>query len=146
MDSFTVSWHSFKFYAFPPFPVISKTLKKIKPEKAEAILLVPHWSSKAWFPVLLKIFIDISVLITSRENRLKLPEYPEMVLPMWRKIDIVVCHLTGSSQKEMEIQRSSRHTGSIVATVNKEKICWVCSDSRNVVINGMLIPFRQLPK
>ena len=37
VDSFTVSWHSLRFYGFPPFSVISRTLKKIKAEKAETI-------------------------------------------------------------------------------------------------------------
>ena len=39
VDSFTVSWHSLKFYAFPPFLVISAKLKKIKAEKAEGMLV-----------------------------------------------------------------------------------------------------------
>ena len=38
----SVSWHSLKFYAFPPFSIISRTLKKIKAEKAEGILVVPY--------------------------------------------------------------------------------------------------------
>ena len=41
-----------EFCAFPPFSVISRTLKKIKPEKAEGILMVPYWPNQTWFPVL----------------------------------------------------------------------------------------------
>ena len=37
-DSFTVSWHSLKFYAFPSFSVIFRIMKKIKAEKAECTL------------------------------------------------------------------------------------------------------------
>ena len=65
-------------------------MKKIKAEKAEGILVVPYWPNQAWFPVLFKMLIDIPVLITSRKNLLKLPQYPELVHHMWRKIDIVV--------------------------------------------------------
>ena len=39
VDSFRVSWNSLKFYTFPPFSETSRTLKKIKVEKAEGILL-----------------------------------------------------------------------------------------------------------
>ena len=39
VDSFRVSWNSLKFCAFPPFSETSRTLKKIKVEKAEGILL-----------------------------------------------------------------------------------------------------------
>ena len=41
VDSFRASWHSLKFYAFPQFSVISRTLKKIKAGKAEDISVVP---------------------------------------------------------------------------------------------------------
>ena len=37
----TVSWNPLEFYAFSPFWIISKTLKKIKTEKAEGMLVVP---------------------------------------------------------------------------------------------------------
>ena len=47
VDSFTVSWHSLKLYAFPPLSVISRTLKKISAEKAEGIVVVPHWPNLA---------------------------------------------------------------------------------------------------
>ena len=42
VDSFTVSWHSLKFSAFPPFSIISRTMKKIKAEKNEGILVVHY--------------------------------------------------------------------------------------------------------
>ena len=102
VDSFTVSWHSLKFYAFPLFSIMSMTSKKIKPEKIEGILVVYYWPNQAWFPVLFKMSIDIPILITSRKNLLKLPQYAELVHFMWSKIEIIVCHLAVSSQKAME--------------------------------------------
>ena len=74
VDSFTVSWHSLKFYAFPPFSIISRTLKKIKAEKAEGILVLPYWPNQVWFPVLFEMLIEIPMLITSRKILLKLPQ------------------------------------------------------------------------
>ena len=88
--------------------------------------MVPYWPNQVWFPVLFKMLIDIPILITSRKNLLKLPQYPELVHPMWRKIDIVVCHLAGSSQKAMEFQRKLK-------TVNKEKICWASTAIHTVL-------------
>ena len=147
VDSFRVSWHSLKFFTFPPFSVISRTLKKIKAEKAEDILVLPYWPNQAWFPVLFKMLVDIPVLITSRKNLLKLPQYPQLVHPMWRKIDTVVCHLSGSLQKAMELQSNFKtywkHHGD---RRQKKDMQDMCSDSHNIVINRMLIPFRQPPK
>ena len=97
VDSFTVSWHSLKFYPFLPFSIISRTLKKIKAEIAEGLLVVPYWPNQVWFPVLFNMLIDIPILITSRKNLLKLAQYPDLVHPMWWNTDIVVCNLAGSS-------------------------------------------------
>ena len=147
VDSFTVSWHSLKFYAFPPFSVISGTLKKIKAEKAEGISVVPYWSNQAWFPMLFKTLIDIPVLITSRKNLLKLPQYPELVRPMWRKIDIVVCHLADLSQNAMQFQSKLKtywkHRGD---RQQGKDMLGMYSDLHNIVINGPLISFRQQSK
>ena len=147
VNSFTVSWHSLKFYAFPLFSVISRTLKKIKAEKAEGILVVPYWPDQAWFSVLFKMLIDIPVSIASRKNLLKMTQYREPVHPMWRKIDTVVCHLSDTLQKPMEFQSKLKtywkHHGNHRQGKDMHDMC---SDSHNIVINRMLIPFRQPPK
>ena len=45
-DVDSVSWHSLKLYSFPTFSIISRTLKKIKAEKTEGILVVPYWPNQ----------------------------------------------------------------------------------------------------
>ena len=61
--------------------------------------------------------------------------------------DIVVCHLAGSSQKAIEFQRKLKtywkHHGDRQQGKN---MLGICCDSHSIVINGMLIPFRQPPK
>ena len=121
-------------------------MKKIKAEKAEGIVVVPYWPNQVWFPVLFKMLIDTPVLITSRKNLLKLPQYPELVHPMWKKIDTVFCHLSGSLQKAIAMEFQSK-----VKTYWKHRgdrrqgkdMLGMCSDSHNIAISRMLIPFRQ---
>ena len=147
MDSFTLIWHSLKFYAFPSFSVIFKTLKKIKAKKAEGISMVTYWPNQAWFPVLFKMFIDTPVLITSRKHLLKLPQYPENVHPLWRKIDIVVYQLEGSSHKAIEFESMLKTYRKHCGDRQQEKdMLSMYSDSRNTGANGFLITFRQPPK
>lgn len=55
VDAFTVNWKNLRFYAFPPFSVILKTLKKIKDDKATGIVVVPYWPSQPWFPIFMKM-------------------------------------------------------------------------------------------
>lgn len=51
IDAFTTSWKNTRFYAFPPFSVILKVLRKIIAEKCEGILVVPLWPTQPWYPV-----------------------------------------------------------------------------------------------
>ena len=66
--------------------------------------MIPYWPNQALFLVLFKMLIDTPALITSRKNLHKLPQYLELMHPTWRKIDMLICHLGGSSQKAVEFQ------------------------------------------
>lgn len=57
IDAFTVPWDMF-FYAFPPFNLILRVLKKIILEKSTGILVVPHWESQPWFPLFKQLVIS----------------------------------------------------------------------------------------
>lgn len=46
IDAFTLSWKEFYFYAFPPFSLILKCLRKIINDQASGILVVPYWPSQ----------------------------------------------------------------------------------------------------
>lgn len=52
VDAFTLNWNKYFFYAFPPFSLILKCIRKIQADKAVGILVFPYWPSQAWFPVL----------------------------------------------------------------------------------------------
>lgn len=51
VDAFTVKWDQYKFYAFPPFSLILRTLQKIITDKSEGVLVVPYWPTQSWFPL-----------------------------------------------------------------------------------------------
>lgn len=55
IDAFTVSWSKEFFYAFPPFSLILRTLRKIVSDNAEGIIVVPLWPSQAWYPLFLRL-------------------------------------------------------------------------------------------
>lgn len=50
VDAFTLNWTNLNFYAFPPFSMILKVLKKLVLDKAEGIVVVPFWPTQPWFP------------------------------------------------------------------------------------------------
>ncbi|EFN76336.1 hypothetical protein EAI_10577, partial [Harpegnathos saltator] len=41
--TFTLDWHRFYFYAFPPFILFSRGLRKFIDDKAIGVLVVPWW-------------------------------------------------------------------------------------------------------
>ncbi|XP_074636846.1 uncharacterized protein LOC141894991 [Acropora palmata] len=50
IDAFSIPWTGEYFYAFPPFSLIHKCLKKIEAEQAEGVLVVPAWTSSSVSP------------------------------------------------------------------------------------------------
>lgn len=58
IDAFTLSWQDDYFYAFPPFGIILKVLRKIKRDKATGIVVIPDWRGQSWFPIFQKLLIS----------------------------------------------------------------------------------------
>ena len=78
-DAFSFKWCS-NVYAFPPIPMIQKTIHKIQSDEVEScVLITPAWDSLACIPVLSKllieppIFIDSSFLIGFRPTKHSFP-------------------------------------------------------------------------
>lgn len=51
VDVFTISWKKYKFYAFPPFALILRVLRKIQSDQVYGIVVVPDWKAQPWFPL-----------------------------------------------------------------------------------------------
>ena len=46
VDAFTVAWGREFFYAFPPFALVLRVLRKVILDEAEGVLVVPYWPTK----------------------------------------------------------------------------------------------------
>ncbi|XP_076450421.1 uncharacterized protein LOC143286671 [Babylonia areolata] len=55
IDALSISWSNLLGYAFPPFPIMGKVLRKARLESATLILIAPHWPAQPWFPDLLHL-------------------------------------------------------------------------------------------
>ena len=56
IDAFTLNWSDYSLsYCFPPFSLIGMVLQKFQLDRARVILIVPHWTTQFWYPMLLKI-------------------------------------------------------------------------------------------
>lgn len=73
IDAFTISWANLYFYAFPPFILIPRVLRKIVDDKAEGIVVVPWWPSQSWFPLFRQLSISEPFIIPPSEFLLVSP-------------------------------------------------------------------------
>lgn len=73
VDAFTVSWKDEYFYAFPPFSMILRTIKKIISENALGILVVPYWPSQPWYSLFNKLLTEDPVFLGPDDNLLSSP-------------------------------------------------------------------------
>ena len=59
VDALQQKWTHMFPYAFPPFSLIRKVLRKIQEDRVTAILITPTWQSQPWYPWLLKMTIKL---------------------------------------------------------------------------------------
>lgn len=85
------------FWAFPPFNLITKFLRKVQLEELEGVLVVPSWSTQPFFSLLINLLIDVPIIIRWRDNLLSHPQLP--VHPLGKRLKLMACHLSGKSCK-----------------------------------------------
>lgn len=54
-DAFLVDWTPKLLYAFPPTPLIVRTLYNVQQDRASVSLVAPSWPQQPWFPLLLQL-------------------------------------------------------------------------------------------
>ena len=95
IDSFSASWTNFKFYAFPPFSMIMRTIRKIKRDVGTGVLICPVWPTQAWFPMLMHMLISPPLILPS--NVLSLPFKSNISHKQGRTLRLMACHSRATS-------------------------------------------------
>lgn len=94
-DAFSLQWSELKFYAFPPFSVIPAVLSKVQNEKALGVCVLPEWPTQAWYPKALQMLEQEPIHLKARKDLLHLPSHPRETHPLWAKLNLLVCLLSG---------------------------------------------------
>ena len=113
VDAFTIPWANLNFYAFPPFSIISRVLTKLDHDKATGILILPTWTTQAWFPLMLRLLIDHPFRVPPHKHLLSLPRAPQQVHPLYKKLDLLVLHLSGEQSRTSEYQSKLKSSSKI---------------------------------
>ena len=107
VDAFSIPWTGEYFYAFPPFSLIHKCLKKIEAEQAEGVLVVPAWTTQTWYPRVLQLLTQAPKLMLWTAG-MELVVHPSVhkAHTMKAKLKLIVCPLSGDTMKS-EVFRST---------------------------------------
>ena len=95
IDAFSLQWSRLDFYAFPPFSVIPAVLSKMQREEALGVVVLPDWPAQGWYPKALEMLKQEPIYLKARRDLLRLPSHPEEVHPIWHKLYLLVCLLSG---------------------------------------------------
>ena len=93
IDAFTLDWSPYLFYAFPPFSLILKCLRKIINDEATGILVVPYWPSQPWYPLFTALMCTKPMFL--KPNRKLLSSPSREPHPLWKTLTLVSCLLSG---------------------------------------------------
>lgn len=105
VDAFSAQWNTLNGYYFPPFSVIPKVLQKLAQEKASGVVVIPRWPTQAWYSMAMRMLTSCPVLLQHNAKLLVLPSHPQEVHPLHRKLDLLVCHLSGDSCMQAAFQQ-----------------------------------------
>ena len=145
IDAFCLSWKNKFVYLFPPFSMLSKVLQKLQEDQAEGILIAPLWKTQTWFPKMLHMLMEPPVLLPKNKSVLQLPHNRTVIHPLWPKLRLMACFLSGDDSKcktfQRELAKLSYHHGEKEPQSNTEFI-WI--SGQNMPHREITIPVHQL--
>jgi hypothetical protein len=115
-DAFDFCWNHACGYAYPPFVLIPRVLRKIYEDKAVVILIHPDWPGALWAPDLLWLTTH-SVPLPVTADLLRYPNCPGLRHPM-KDLRLIASWLDGGSR----MYSSMAHGLVFVSTFHEEEL------------------------
>ena len=146
IDAFSADRGAHQFYAFPPFNLIDRVLQKVENDQASGILIVPQWTTQPWFPVLMRLLVQEPLILPQGKKLLQLPYRPSAIHPLYHKLTLMACKLSGCcSDKVKDFQSKlltfSCHHGE---TQQRNSTGLSLRDCISFHLNGLVIPCNRL--
>lgn len=96
VDAFTISWNFKLAYAFPPFCLIPRVLKKLRQSKCKCIVVVPLWPSQLWYPEFNRLRQSDLIQFDPCKNMLISP-FVSSPHPLYKSLKLVAAVLSQNS-------------------------------------------------
>ena len=71
VDAMSMSWINLWAYAFPPYALLPAILQKVHQDRANLVLVAPHWPEARWFTRLLEMIVDVPRQLPARPDLLQ---------------------------------------------------------------------------
>ena len=137
VDAFTMSWACLYSYAFPPFSLLGKVLKKIAEDHAEVIVVLPDWPSAAWFGMVSHLLVDFPLLLPRMHRLLTQAQAVHKM-----QSHLLACRLSGDRSSVREFRKGLRtlswRPGGLV---QRDNITLTWCAGRSIVSDWGVIPF-----
>ena len=98
VDAFSLDWSKFGLcYAFPPFNLIAKVIKKMTEDKAELLLIAPAWNTQIWYPLIESYLLEENSMISFHNSKklLWLPYELSTTHSLWHRLNLCCFRLSG---------------------------------------------------
>ena len=101
VDALAQCWSDLRAYAFPPFALIGRCLRKLEQMK-ELVLIVPVWHNQTWFPTLLTKLSDLPILLPDFTKIITNPVGEAYPLIEKNSLDLAACKDSGQVYRDKE--------------------------------------------
>ena len=104
-DAMQQVWNKMFGFAFPPFSLIVRVIKKVVRENVEGmILVIPIWQTGPWYTLLLRMSIQRPLFLPALPNLLLNPLGEKHPLVKTRSLRLAAWEITGKTWKSKEFQ------------------------------------------
>lgn len=104
VDALKIDWSTFKGYAFPPFNLIGKCLRKCQVDQAKLLLVAPMWRNQPWYPTLLKMLYQTPILLPLEMDLLLNPNGDPHPLIISGALTLLAWPITGKLAEQVHYQ------------------------------------------
>ena len=144
-DALIHPWGKIKGYAFPPFCLIARCLKKIRLEETTILLITPAWTTQPWYTTLLEMSIQDPVLLPIQHRTLLSPDGRVHPLLQNQSLQLVGWVVSGINLDCILYQKTLKNSYSIHGQEELNLLTTQPGISGLAgVWRGKLIPFRYL--
>ena len=102
VDAFQQDWRHKLTYAFPPFNLIGKTLKKAQNQRSSMIIITPTWTTQPYCPLLLQMVIEQPILLPNIWNLTLDPAGNKHPLQAKGKLRLAAWLVSGNPYRQKE--------------------------------------------